>query len=693
MKEYKIMSGKTAPPPPGKEEREKMSSVSKKVRMTGIIMALIFGLLAPVIIFYNACAPAGALPVSFNSDLIGVKVYRLPDPPEATFRAWKRLGINTAFIGLELATQDNFIRSAREAGFKTFIIFPVFYNPEKLKASPELYAVTGEGRPAKDDWVEFVCPGNRLYRREIIEKARKLVADYQPDGLSLDFIRHFVFWEKVYPDSEPDPLKTTCFCPDCLRTFQQETGIKIPPEITGYPAVPNWILNNHRQAWLEWRSRQITSMVEEISEAVRQVNHFLLLNIHLIPWREKDFNGARISVVAQDPAALFRYVDYLSPMCYAQMLKRPPDWISSVVADLQKSAPNPVIPSIQVKEAYLPEKLSAQEFDRSLKAALKPPSRGVVFWNWEALAESKEKQEIARKRIKEFSRQREKERLESRKRLTVPRAGLRSSPYGPRGTFPPVSYWLEAAGDMSRRFPGSRPALIWIVSTMERDQTRKEAQVYTSRTRLTFPAPSAGPNQYENIVFAEEDKNEVYLQAFDRAGYKVWLQVEPAMADLPTLIDLVMERYSHHPCVIGFGVDVEWHRWSERDNEGVAVSDDQARLWVEKLRRWNPDYLLFLKHWEPRKLPPTYRDGLAFVDDSQIFKSLDEIVLEFARWSRWFYPSRVGFQFGYPSDRPWWQKLTDPPADIGRAILEVAPNTSDLFWVDFTMREIWPDNK
>ncbi|MDI6697324.1 MAG: hypothetical protein QME85_00090 [Candidatus Saccharicenans sp.] len=67
--------------------------------------------------------------------------------------------------------------------------------------------------------------------------------------------------------------------------------------------------------------------------------------------------------------------------------------------------------------------------------------------------------------------------------------------------------------------------------------------------------------------------------------------------------------------------------------------------------------------------------------------------MEFSRWAWWFYPSPVGFQFGYPSDRRWWQKLPDPPAVISRAVLEVATNTTDLFWVDFTMKEIWPEKK
>jgi hypothetical protein len=64
---------------------------------------------------------------------------------------------------------------------------------------------------------------------------------------------------------------------------------------------------------------------------------------------------------------------------------------------------------------------------------------------------------------------------------------------------------------------------------------------------------------------------------------------------------------------------------------------------------------------------------------------------EFENWGRAFAPAPVGFQFGYPDDGAWWRNLADPPGEIGRAILERVPNTSDLYWVDFTMQEIWPD--
>ncbi|HPH44957.1 MAG TPA: hypothetical protein PL086_10955, partial [Candidatus Aminicenantes bacterium] len=51
---------------------------------------------------------------------------------------------------------------------------------------------------------------------------------------------------------------------------------------------------------------------------------------------------------------------------------------------------------IQVGHAYTEREVSAGEFKAALNEALKPPSRGVVFWNWDALAASPEKQKFVR---------------------------------------------------------------------------------------------------------------------------------------------------------------------------------------------------------------------------------------------------------------------------------------------------------
>jgi len=89
-------------------------------------------------------------------------------------------------------------------------------------------------------------------------------------------------------------------------------------------------------------------------------------------------------------------------------------------------------------------------------------------------------------------------------------------------------------------------------------------------------------------------------------------------------------------------------------------------------------------------MPPTERDGIFFVDDSQQFESFDHMVNEFAEWGEAFAPAPVGFQYGYPADKIWWQNLQDPPKDIGQALLDKVSNTQGLFWVDFTVLDVFP---
>jgi hypothetical protein len=258
------------------------------------------------------------------------------------------------------------------------------------------------------------------------------------------------------------------------------------------------------------------------------------------------------------------------------------------------------------------------------------------------------------------------------------RAGLRSSPYGPKNGIPAPAYWLGSARSMASRFDGAVPAVVWIVGTME--SAEGAGHEFTGRVKLSFPSPDG---DFPDIVFSDLDANETFLDQFDRNGFRVWLQVEPANADVETLIRLVLDRYGKHPCVIGFGIDVEWLRWSRQNNEGAEVSDAQARGWSELVRAY--------KHWLESKMPPSYRQGLAFISDSQEFTSIEQMLTDFEAWGKAFSASPVGFQFGYTPDGAWWRQLADPPSAIGKAILARIPNTSDLYWVDFTMQEIWPE--
>jgi hypothetical protein len=252
--------------------------------------------------------------------------------------------------------------------------------------------------------------------------------------------------------------------------------------------------------------------------------------------------------------------------------------------------------------------------------------------------------------------------------------GFRYSNYGPDYD-PGKAYWWNIGVRIANDFGNNAtPASVWILGTLQ-----------SNGVYLNFPVTTSA----DYIACSSVDKNEEIFCRFDTLGYKIWLQVEPGWANIDTLINLVLSRYSHHKCIKGFGVDVEWHK-SDNPDSGVAITDEMATRWVAAVRQFNPDYKIFFKHWLINKMPPTARDGIVFIDDSQMFEKMEDMISEFKKWGEAFAPAKVGFQYGYSYDRRWWGSFENPNLTIGAEILNKIPNADELYWVDFTLLDVYP---
>lgn len=355
------------------------------------------------LVLFLCCSIAG-IPYAFsldsksNAPIIGIKIYDYQGDFPKLFDTFSELGINTVFASQDLAGNPVFRQQAKAHAMSVFVIQPIFYDPDALKENPDLYAITRTGERAKEDWVEFVCPTRDEYRKKKVDAVRQAVARLQPDGVSLDFIRFFVFWEMVHPDRTYASLPNSCFCQNCLTKFSSDTRIALPDKARKTPGqAAAWIEANHLERWADWKSKVITSMVTDLVRAVKEARPGILVNLHAVPWRQNDFSGAIKKVAGQDFAALSRITDFISPMCYTLMLRRDVSWIHSVVEDIA-SVSAAVLPSIQVRPDYpgdLP--MSTAEFEEALKAALAPPSRGVVLWSWDHLSQEPEKMELLKR--------------------------------------------------------------------------------------------------------------------------------------------------------------------------------------------------------------------------------------------------------------------------------------------------------
>ena len=185
--------------------------------------------------------------------IIGVKVYAHDGDLGELFEEWNRIGINLILASPDLAGKDNFMSLARNYSMRVFLIVPTFFNADALDKDSSLYSITRQGEKAIDDWVEFICPNRSEYRLSHIQHLKTLTAEIQPDGISLDFIRYFVYWEKVFPDQIYNNFPQTCFDEDCLSKFLAEYQIAIPDSCNKINEKTDFILQQHKQIILTLR--------------------------------------------------------------------------------------------------------------------------------------------------------------------------------------------------------------------------------------------------------------------------------------------------------------------------------------------------------------------------------------------------------------------------------------------------------
>ncbi len=219
-------------------------------------------------------------------------------------------------------------------------VAPIFFNDENgnLTNPVPKWAVCDDGETAQEksnsgNWLKMVCPQDSEYVDYRISCLKDALRKCHFTGVSLDFIRYFVFWESVFEDTDPKKLRNSCFCENCIHTFKVFADIS---EIKGDTTaeIAGYITQHHAEKWAEYKCAVIDGAAKRILADLRTEFPSLKANIHAVPWKKDDFGGAIKSIPGQDFSLLSQQADQIAPMTYSKMLRRNGQWINDAVSDM-----------------------------------------------------------------------------------------------------------------------------------------------------------------------------------------------------------------------------------------------------------------------------------------------------------------------------------------------------------------------
>jgi hypothetical protein len=318
-------------------------------------------------------------------------IYGSPNPFWNKNISMNQLNVNAIFLNWHIIDASLIERAAKE-GVKVFAEFPTLNGKGYVENHPEAWPVDRFGKKAEQaSWFMGVCPTEPGFRKFRMNELRQLIMKYPIDGVFLDYLH----WHAQFEEPEPI-LPETCFCENCIRTFESEMRINVPDLSTKEQA--DWILSNHDKKWREWRCSVIEGWVKEAGRIVKTENQNAVLGIYHCPWNDEEFNGARYRILGLDFDKLRNITDVFSPMVYHGRMGRKPEWVRENIEWLSKRIdikPGSFPKIWTIIQAYDdPVKISAKEFEQLLSYGTAAGASGMMMFTSNAVAESSEKTEV-----------------------------------------------------------------------------------------------------------------------------------------------------------------------------------------------------------------------------------------------------------------------------------------------------------
>lgn len=272
-----------------------------------------------------------------------------------------------------------------------------------LKDHPDAAPIGPDGKPSPPPhgW-QGVSAFHAGYRRDRMQEFRRVLKDFNIDGIWLDYHHAHASWEREEP-SLPD----TDFSPDALRQFTEKTGIELPGEA---PAAASLLLGEHRDAWTNFRCDVFTDWVREYRQVLNEVRPRALLGTFHCPWSPDEYDGALRHKLAIDLPAQAPYLDVFSIMPYHARFGHAgdPAWISRQIqrlAERLKIQGTPdeakrIWPIVQLSDWG--ERVPVEQVEAVLEHGSRRPATGVMAFHWNGISKEWDKVEALKQAYTSF---------------------------------------------------------------------------------------------------------------------------------------------------------------------------------------------------------------------------------------------------------------------------------------------------
>jgi hypothetical protein len=300
-------------------------------------------------------------------------------------------GVNAIWVGsggLDAAEIERY----HKLGVRVFAEFNSMHAAQFLKEHPDAAPIGPDGKPAPppDGW-QGVSPFHAGYRRDRMDEFRRVLQQFEIDGIWLDYHHAHAAWEQAEPK-----LPDTDFSPTALAEFAKRAGLKLPSDVAAAAAL---LLGEQRDAWTQFRCDVFTDWVREYRAIVDEVRPRALLGTFHCPWSQAEQDGAIRHKLAIDLPAQAPYLNVLSIMPYHARFGHAgdPAWISrqtQALAELLGIEGKPgekkrIWPIVQLSDWG--ERVPVEQVEAVLDHGSRPPATGVMAFHWSNVSKEWEK--------------------------------------------------------------------------------------------------------------------------------------------------------------------------------------------------------------------------------------------------------------------------------------------------------------